>query len=125
MEVFDKPIDVNKDNYLLVAAKYYNNPQCTSTKEFNDDLKRVKYAKRLIHRYHETGELCINLLMNHIIVFYNVFGIEVATKLLAVKLELKHWVVIKPILLYLKYTTPSDLAGIEMDKNIIEELRKL
>jgi hypothetical protein len=125
MKILSEKIEVTEENYLIVAAKHYNNPQCSSTEEFYDDLNRVKYIKRLINRYYETGELADRLLINHIIVFYNVFGIEIATKLLAVKLEFKYWKVIKPCLIRLKYIEQKDLVGIEMDKKVIEVLRKI
>jgi len=125
MEILSEKVEVTEENYLIVAAKHYNNPQCSSTEEFYDDLNRIKYIKRLINRYLETKELSERLLINHIIVFYNVFGIEIATKLLAVKLELKYWPVIKPFLVKLKYLEATDLVGIEMDATVITALRKI
>lgn len=125
MKILSEKIEVTEENYLIVAAKHYNNPQCSSTEEFYDDLNRIKYIKRLINRYHDTGELADRLLINHIIVFYNVFGIEIATKLLAVKLEYKYWNVIKPCLIRLKYIEPKDLTGIDMDQNVVNALRKI
>jgi len=125
MKFLSEKVEVTEENYLIVAAKHYNNPQCSSTEEFYDDLNRVKYIKRLINRYFDTSELSERLLINHIIVFYNVFGIEIATKLLAVKLPFKYWKVIKPFLIKLKYVDTEDLVGIEMDKQVIEALRKI
>lgn len=125
MKILSEKVEVTEENYLIVAAKHYNNPQCSSTDEFYDDLNRVKYIKRLINRYFDTSELSERLLINHIIVFYNVFGIEIATKLLAVKLPFKYWKVIKPFLVKLKYVDTEDLVGIEMDKQVIEALRKI
>lgn len=125
MKILSEKVEVTEENYLIVAAKHYNNPQCSSTEEFYDDLNRVKYIKRLINRYFDTSELSERLLINHIIVFYNVFGIEIATKLLAVKLPFKYWKVIKPFLVKLKYVDTEDLVGIEMDKQVIEALRKI
>tara|TARA_E500000318_G_scaffold52371_1_gene48867 strand:+ start:227 stop:604 length:378 start_codon:yes stop_codon:yes gene_type:complete len=125
MKILSEKIEVTEENYLIVAAKHYQNPQCTSTEEFYDDLNRVKYIKRLINRYFDTQEISERLIINHIIVFYNVFGIEIATKLLAVKLEHKYWTVIKCFLVKLNYLTSSDLAGIHMDKKVVEALRKI
>ena len=125
MNILSEKIEVTEENYLIVAAKHYQNPQCTSTEEFYDDLNRIKYIKRLINRYFDTQEISERLIINHIIVFYNVFGIEIATKLLAVKLEHKYWTVIKCFLVKLNYLTSSDLAGIHMDKKVIEALRKI
>lgn len=125
MKILDEKIEVTEENYFIVAAKHYNNPQCTSTEEFYDDLNRIKYIKRLINRYYETGELSERLLINHIIVFYNVFGIEIATKLLAVKLEFKYWKVLKACLVRLKYIESKDLVGIDMDWKVVNLLRKI
>ena len=125
MNILSEKIEVTEENYLIVAAKHYQNPQCTSTEEFYDDLNRIKYIKRLINRYFDTQEISERLIINHIIVFYNVFGIEIATKLLAVKLEHKYWTVIKCFLVKLNYLTSSDLAGIHMDKKVVEALRKI
>ena len=125
MQIFSEKVEVTDQNYLIVAAKHYNNPQCSSTDEFYEDLNRIKYIKRLINRYIETGDLSERLLLNHIIIFCNVFGIEIGVKLMAVKLEYKYWSVIKTFLVFLKYIEPTDLVGIEMDKKIIKLLRKI
>ena len=118
-------MNLDEDSFLLYAAKCYDMRTAISAEEFYDDLNRIKYIKRLINRYLETKEISERLLINHIIVFYNVFGIEIATKLLAVKLELKYWPVIKPFLIKLKYLETKDLVGIEMDTTVINALRKI
>jgi len=118
-------VEVTEDNFILVAAQHYNNPQCQSTEEFYNDLNRIKYIKRLLNRYLATGELSERLLLNHIIVFYNVFGVIPATKLLAVKLEYKYWSIIKTFLVFLKYIDNTDLVGITMDKHTIKKLREI
>ena len=125
MNILSEKVEVTEENYLIVAAKHYNNPQCSSTDEFYADLDRIKYIKRIINRYLETGELSDRLLLNHIIVFCNVFGIEIGVKMMAVKLDYKYWSVIKPILVFLKYIEPTDLVGIDMDTNVINVLRKI
>jgi hypothetical protein len=125
MQLHSEKVEVTEDNYLIVAAKHYNNPQCSSTEEFYADLDRIKYIKRIINRYLETEELSERLLLNHIIVFCNVFGIEIGVKMMAVKLEYKYWSIIKTFLVFLKYIEPTDLVGIEMDKKIITALRKI
>ena len=73
-------------NFMLYAARNYNNPQCYDTLEFYDDLKRFKYIKRLFNIYLETGELRERLILNHIIILYNVFGVIPATRMLFFKL---------------------------------------
>ena len=65
MNLFD---DLNEKNYVMFAMKYYDNLQCTSIEEFNEDLNKIKYVKRLFNRFLETGELRTNLIMNHLII---------------------------------------------------------
>jgi len=118
-------IEVNEENFLLVAAQHYNNPQCASTEEFYNDLQRIKYMKRLLNRYLATGELSERLLLNHIIVFFNVFTVPIAVRLLAVKLEHKYWGVLKAYMVFLNYIEPTDLVGIDMDTETIKKLREI
>jgi len=118
-------IEVNEENFLLVAAQHYNNPQCASTEEFYNDLQRIKYMKRLLNRYLATGELSERLLLNHIIVFFNVFTVPIAVRLLAVKLEYKYWGVLKAYMVFLGYIEPTDLVGIDMDTETIKKLREI
>ena len=125
MKILSEHVDVTEENYIIVAAKHYINHQCSSTDEFYEDLNRIKYIKRLINRYHDTGDLPDRLLMNHIIVFCNVFTIPIGIKLMALKLEYKYWSVIKPFLVKLKYILPGDLTGIEMDPKVVEVLRNI
>ena len=68
--------DLNEKNFLLFAMQHYDNPQCVEVEEFNDDLRRIKYIKRLFNQYHLEGTLKERLLLNHIIVFYNVFPVK-------------------------------------------------
>jgi len=118
-------IEVDEGNFLLVAAQHYNNPQCASTEEFYNDLQRIKYMKRLLNRYLATGELSERLLLNHIIVFFNVFTVPIAVRLLAVKLEYKYWGVLKAYMVFLNYIEPTDLVGIDMDTETINKLREI
>jgi len=78
---------LDNSNFLLYAAKHYDNPQCFDTKEFYDDLKRFKYLKRLFNRYKETGDLKERLIINHLQVIYNLFGVEPSTRMLFLALK--------------------------------------
>ena len=113
------------DTLFLYAAKHYYNPQFSDVDEFFEDLKRFKYIKRLVNRYLETDEFPHRLLLNHIIVIFNVFGIEASLKILELRLDDKHWPVIKPILLYLSYIRNDQYTGIEMDQTVVEFLRTI
>ena len=104
-------------NFIMYAMKSYQNPHCLDIDEFHDDLKRVKYIKRLFNRYKSTGILKERLLLNHIIVLYNVFGPDAATKILFYKLSPKFWPALKTFLVFLHYM-PERIAGI-LDSDII------
>ena len=65
--------DLNDDNFLMFAMREYNNMQCTDIEEFYDDLKKIKYIKRLFNSYRNNGQLKERLILNHLIIFYNVF----------------------------------------------------
>ena len=131
MNLFD---DLNEDNYIMFATKYYDNPQCTTVEEFNDDLNKIKYVKRLFNRFLETGELRINLIMNHLIVIYNVFETEAATRMLFFRVEKKFYSILKPFLLFME-RLPEVVKGIHgndihtneipLNETTIKELRKI
>jgi hypothetical protein len=89
-------------NFLLYAARHYENPQCYDTIEFYDDLKRIKYIRRLFNIYQESGELKERLILNHIIILYNVFGVIPATRMLFFKL-FEHKEQLKPFLVFLNF----------------------
>lgn len=125
---------VDDTNFVIYAAKYYDNPQSFDTLEFYEDLARFKYLKRLFNRYEEYGELKERLILNHLIVLYNVFG-PVTTKLLFFKLyDYLHY--LKPFMILLGYL-PDVVHGVghenktiitsdvPMDEKIVEVLRKI
>ena len=116
---------LNDENFLLFAAHNYNNKQCTETEEFYDDLNRFKYIKRLLSRYDDTGELQERLILNHIVVISNVFGIEAANKMIWFKIDPNHWHYIKPFLVFLHYLPENEKVEIAMDPTIVERLRKI
>ena len=93
--------ELNESNYMLFAIKFYNNPQSVTREDFEDDLKRIKYIKRLLKRYKNTGELKVHLILNHLTVLFNVFD-EAAVPLLFYNLEKDLWPYIKSFLLFLK-----------------------
>ena len=93
-------MQLNDNNFSLFAAKYYDNPNCTDILEFHDDLNRIKYVKRLLKGYAESGELKERLVLNHLITLYNVFEPQACTKMLVFKLP-EHVSVLKSFLSYL------------------------
>jgi len=94
--------DLTEENWLLYAAKAYNKLNAV-TSEFEADLQRIQYIKRLLTKYHDTGDLKDRLILHHLIIFYNVFGVEPATRLLFLKMDIKDLAVLKPFLLFLDY----------------------
>ena len=117
--------ELTEKNLFLYAAKHYKNPKFSDIDDFYEDLKRFKYIKRLLNRYIESDELSERLILNHLIVVFNMFGIEAALEILNLKLEDKHWPVMKPFLVFLKYITNEQYTGITMDPTVIEVLRKI
>jgi hypothetical protein len=109
--------ELNEDNFLLFAIKHYENPQSVTYEDFEEDLKRFKYLKRLLKRYQKGGELRTHLILNHIIILYNVFG-EAATPLILYKLEPEYWSSIKTFLIFLNRWPIGLLEQIEIDIEI-------
>jgi len=92
--------ELNEDNYILFAIKYYENPQSVTMEDFQSDLKRIRYVKRLLKRYKNTGELKTHLIVNHLIVLFNVFN-DATVPLLFYNLEKDLWSYIKSFLIFL------------------------
>tara|TARA_Y100001937_G_scaffold84145_1_gene113846 strand:+ start:15 stop:383 length:369 start_codon:yes stop_codon:yes gene_type:complete len=122
MKVFDK---LNRKNFKLYASQNYNNPECIDVNEFKEDLSRFKYVKRLLSRYEAHSDLQERLILNHLIVIYNCFGIEAANRMLWYKIDENHWHYIKPFLVFLHYLPENEKVDIPMDPYIVEVLRKL
>lgn len=121
---------LTENNFLLFAMHHYDNPQCHSVVEFEEDMKRFLYLKKLFTRYSQNGELRERLILNHIIVLYNIFG-EAATTMLFYKLEEKYWRSLVTFLVYLD-RMPEEisqygirLSEIELDETVIKALRKI
>ena len=113
---------ITSENVMMFAIRHYNNPQCEGEKEFQDDLKRFKYIKRLLRKYHETGILKERLLLNHFIVLNNVFGAEACATLLLFKIQKEYWKTMKSFLLYLNIITEEELKDVDEDKKVKEVL---
>lgn len=109
---------LDESNALLYAAKHYDNPNCFDTVEFYEDLNRFKYIKRLLNKYQESGDLKEQLIINHLTIIYNVFGVEAGTRLLFLKLK-DHWVYIKPFLMMMG-TCPEIVRSIGVDNKDID-----
>ena len=129
--IFD---DLNDDNFLMFAMKEYNDIQCTDIEEFYDDLKKIKYIKRLFNIYKNTGQLKERLILNHLIVFYNVFPIQSGTRILFYKIEKSFWPMLKTFLIFLD-RMPETIdsireemirtSDIQLDEGIVIRLRSI
>lgn len=121
------PSDLTEDNLFIFAAKHYYNPRGIDPEEFQEDLNRFKYVKRLVNRYLEGGDLSIRLILNHLIIIFNVFGIEAGLAILRLKMGDKHMPVLKPFLIFLRSIRADDpdFTGIDQDWLVVEELRRI
>jgi hypothetical protein len=124
---------IDESNVLLYAARFYDNPNCFDTVEFYDDLKRVSYIKRLFNKYKETGDIKERLVLNHLLILFNVFG-EFANKILFLKLS-NYFDILIPFLLCISRCPEKVqnigienktiyISDINMDEIIVELLRK-
>ena len=108
----------------LFALKHYDN-RGASKEEFEDDLKRFKYLKRLFIKYDTSKEFKSRLIINHVIVLANVFGVDAATTLLFFKIDKQHWYLLKTILIFLNYMPENEMIDLETDQNVMEELKRI
>ena len=110
---------------MMFAIRHYNNPQCEGEKEFQDDLKRFKYIKRLLRKYDETNILKERLLLNHFIVLKYVFGTDACATLLLYKIQREYWSIMKSFLLYLNILREDELKDVEEDTKVQQVLKEL
>jgi hypothetical protein len=125
--------DLNDDNFMIYAVKCYNAPHCIMS-EFESDIKRTKYLKRLFRRYKITKSLKERLILNHIILLNNVFGPEHTARILFYKIDERDYDILKTFLSYLNIV-PEMVYGIRgknirtseipLDINIKDMLRKI
>tara|TARA_B100000530_G_scaffold317843_1_gene249175 strand:+ start:590 stop:964 length:375 start_codon:yes stop_codon:yes gene_type:complete len=116
--------ELNEKNYLMFAIKHYDNPQSVTVDDFMEDMKKFKYLKRLLKRYLKTGVLRVNLILNHLIILFNVFG-EGTIPLLMYKLGEEYYSIIKTFLLYLNRIDPQNNTGIFANINIDNDVLDL
>jgi hypothetical protein len=126
--------ELTEENFIMYAMKYYDNPSCKGMAEFLDDIKRFKYIKRLLGKYSSGKELKERLIINHMIVLNNLFGVEATTKMLFFKIDKKFWPQLKTFLVFLNYMPEKIILSkgvaiveseIPLDDNIIEILRRV
>ena len=122
MKLFEKLTD---ENFTMFAMSCYDNPQCTSMDEFVEDLRRFRYLKRLLRRYYKNGELRERLILNHLIVIFNIFGFNNSIKMLEFKIDLEYWPVLKTCLIYMDYVKEDWKTETPVDMEVAQVLREL
>ena len=119
--------ELTEDNFLLFAIKNYENPQAVTKDDFDKDLNLFRYIKRLLKRYHKTGELKVHLLINHFIILYNVFG-EAATPMLFFKIDKSLWSSVKTFVVFLNKLPEyphTYIHDIDIDEVCLKELESI
>ena len=126
--------DLTEESFLMFAMREYNNMQCTDIEEFYDDLKKIKYIKRLFNIYKNDGQLKERLILNHLITWYNVFPVQSGTRILFYKIEEQFWPMLKTFLIFLD-RMPDKIESIrgkeikstdiKLDDGIITKLRTI
>ena len=123
MSLFDK---ITAQNFNAFAMKHYEDPQCEDIEDFHEDLRRFRYLKRLLHRYHESGEMRERLMLNHLITIFNVFGYDASMRMLEFKIKSdSYWSSIRTMLLYLGYVENTWKRDIPLDVALTKRLKEL
>jgi len=127
-------VELTEDNFIMFAVKNYDNPECKGMDDFYDDLKRFKYIKRLLRKHSNGKDLKERLILNHIIVLGNLFGVEATTKMLFFKLDDTYWSQVKTFLVFLNFMPLKVIVSpgvvildtdIPLDDSILEILKKI
>ena len=108
----------------IFAKRHYDSPGA-GNEEFEDDMKRFKYLKRLFRKYDTSKDLKMRLIINHIIVLANVFGVDAATTLLFFKIEKSHWPILKAFLIFLRYMPENDLVDVQINHEVMGKLGQI
>jgi hypothetical protein len=124
---------LSEENYEFYAIKFYNNPRCVNIQEFCEDMERIVYLKKWFKKYKDEAYINERLVLNHLIVLYNVFGIQFATKLLLLKIDPEYHSILKTFLIYLNYLKPNeaihdydyDWNRVALDQGLQAKLRNI
>jgi hypothetical protein len=119
--------ELNESNYLLFAIKFYDNPQAVTREDFDEDLKRIRYIKKLLKRYKNTGELKTHLILNHLTVLFNVFN-DATVPLLFYNLDKELWPSIKSFLIFLNRLPEypkTEIDDIDQDYECLSQLESI
>jgi hypothetical protein len=111
---------LDNDNFLNYAMRHYDNPSCKTLDDFNEDVNRFVYVRKLLRRYEKID---IRLLLNHIIILYNVFENEACTAMLFFKIDKQHWEILASILDFLNYL-PEVILPLNINTELIKKDEK-
>lgn len=117
--------ELTQKNFELYAIRHYKNNKCLDLNEFYEDLARFKYVLRLLRRYKDSGELNIRLILNHLIVIYNIFDISAANRMMFFKIDPDLYIVLKPFLIYLSFLPEDELVNVPVDMKIAKQLQQI
>ena len=119
--------ELNESNYLLFAIKFYDNPQAVTRDDFDDDLRRIRYVKRLLKKYRKEGVLRTHLILNHLTVLFNVFN-EAAVPLLFYNLDEELWPYLKSFLVFLNRFPEyprTQIHDVKIDEECLKQLQAI
>ena len=108
----------------IFAKRHYDN-RGAGQEEFDDDMNRFKYLKRLFRKYDTSKEFKSRLIINHIIILANVFGVDAATTLLFFKVDKQHWYLLKTVLIFLNYMPENEMVDLDIDQSVMQELKRI
>lgn len=123
-------VKLNSDNFITYAMNHYDNVQCHSISEFEEDMKRFLYLRKLLSRYKKHGDLKERLILNHLTVLFNCFG-EDATRMLFFKINRENWNILVTFLTFLNRMpeivpdTNIRTSNIKLDTILITKLREI
>ena len=119
--------ELNESNYLLFAIKFYDNPQAVTRDDFDDDLRRIRYVKRLLKKYRKEGVLRTHLILNHLTILFNVFN-EAAVPLLFYNLDEELWPYLKSFLVFLNRFPEyprTQIHDVKIDEKCLKQLQAI
>lgn len=117
--------EITNKNFMLYAAQNYINHRALDIEEFYEDLNRFKYLKKLFTKYKNSGELKERLILNHIILIFNVFKIDAAVKMCFFKTDEESYPALKTFLLYLNYIKEEEFINISCDLYVVKQLKNI
>lgn len=119
--------ELNESNYLLFAIKFYDNPQAVTKEDFDDDLRRIRYIKRLLKKYKKERVLRTHLILNHLTILFNVFN-DAAVPLLFYNLDEELWPYLKSFLVFLNRFPEypkTQIHDVEVDEECLKQLQAI